>query len=226
MHILGIDTSSGLCSVGIAGDKLKTVFCKEEAGFEFNEKLFNLMSETLSNANIKKSDLEGIAVCIGPGSFTGIRVGISVAKGLAHTLNIPIAGITVFDALAYGADPKEFPVCSLVHVKGDLIAYCVFNSGESTVENRPIYEGTFDDLAASAANFNTIFVNINGEPETRLKSKLPGSVSVVKKIPSGATIADIGLSRLRKNLSDDIINLSPVYVHAIKFRKKNERTDN
>lgn len=226
MNILGIDTSSGLCSVGIAGDNLNTVLCKEETGYKFNERLFNIISETFKKAKIKKDEIDGIAVCIGPGSFTGIRVGISAAKGLAHTLNIPIAGITVFDAWAYEDGPHEYPACSLFHVKNDLIAYCVINNGDEDSGKRSLHESTFDELAMIAGKFKTIFSNITGEPETILKNKLPRTVSVVGRATTGAVIAEIGLNRLRKGLGDDIVDLSPIYVHSIKFRKKNERPGN
>ncbi len=98
--ILAIETSEKLCSAAI--------LLNEDVFFELNiqqknihsEKLMEMISTLFNSANVKLKDLSHIAVSIGPGSFTGLRIGLSVAKGLAYGVNIPIVAVPNFDALA------------------------------------------------------------------------------------------------------------------------------
>ena len=98
--ILAIETSEKLCSAAI--------MLNEEDFFELNiqqknihsEKLMEMISTLLNNADVQLKDLSHIAVSIGPGSFTGLRIGLSVAKGLAYGADIPLVPVPNFDALA------------------------------------------------------------------------------------------------------------------------------
>ena len=98
--ILAIETSERLCSAAI--------MLNEDDFFELNiqqknihsEKLMEMISTLFNNADVDLKDLSHIAVSIGPGSFTGLRIGLSIAKGLAYGVDIPIVPVPNFDALA------------------------------------------------------------------------------------------------------------------------------
>lgn len=98
--ILAIETSEKLCSAAI--------MLKEDDYFELSiqqknihsEKLMEMISTLFNNADVDLKDLSHIAVSIGPGSFTGLRIGLSVAKGLAYGADIPLVPVPNFDALA------------------------------------------------------------------------------------------------------------------------------
>jgi tRNA threonylcarbamoyladenosine biosynthesis protein TsaB len=99
--ILNLETATKNCSVALAKDG-KTIACKEIAAQNFShaEKLHVFIEEILGENNIQFSDLNAIAVSQGPGSYTGLRIGVSSAKGLCYALNIPMIAIDTLQLLA------------------------------------------------------------------------------------------------------------------------------
>ena len=99
--ILNLETATKNCSVALAKDG-KTIACKEIAAQNFShaEKLHVFIEEILSENNIQFSDLNAIAVSQGPGSYTGLRIGVSSAKGFCYALNIPMIAIDTLQLLA------------------------------------------------------------------------------------------------------------------------------
>ena len=99
--ILNLETATKNCSVALAKDG-KTIACKEIAAQNFShaEKLHVFIAEILSENNIQFSDLNAIAVSQGPGSYTGLRIGVSSAKGLCYALNIPLIAVDTLQLLA------------------------------------------------------------------------------------------------------------------------------
>lgn len=98
--ILSIETSDELCSTAIMLTEDSYTEINFQKKFVHSEKLMPMISDLLKNADIKIDDVGEIAVSIGPGSFTGLRIGLTVAKGLAVGRNIPIIPVQTFDALA------------------------------------------------------------------------------------------------------------------------------
>lgn len=99
--ILNLETATKNCSVALAKDGT-TIACKEIAAQNFShaEKLHVFIEEILSENNIQFSDLNAIAVSQGPGSYTGLRIGVSSAKGLCYALNIPLIAVDTLQLLA------------------------------------------------------------------------------------------------------------------------------
>ena len=93
MSILAIDTATQVSSVAVASvDKLAAELTMQ-AKLTHSETLMPHIKEVLRMANVRKENLEGIAVSIGPGSFTGLRIGLAAAKAMAYALNLPIVGV-------------------------------------------------------------------------------------------------------------------------------------
>lgn len=102
MILLALDTVANLCAANVwdadAGRELSR--CVRDPGKGHAEILMSVIDEALAAGGKRHADLGGIAVAVGPGSFTGIRVGVSAARGLALALSIPSAGVSTLDALA------------------------------------------------------------------------------------------------------------------------------
>lgn len=100
-YILNIETATKNCSVTIANEG-KTIVCIEvaEEGYSHAEKLHLFFEEALQKAGITFRDLKAVAVSQGPGSYTGLRIGVSAAKGLCYSLNIPLIAVDTLEALA------------------------------------------------------------------------------------------------------------------------------
>jgi tRNA threonylcarbamoyladenosine biosynthesis protein TsaB len=103
MIILGIDTSSSLCSAGLADGEQKVILigqCSVNLRHAHSEKIMTLIDHLLQESGIGKKEINAIAVSIGPGSFTGLRIGLSVAKGLSFALDVPVVGVPTLDILS------------------------------------------------------------------------------------------------------------------------------
>lgn len=99
--ILNIETATKNCSVALAKDG-KTIVCKELAteNFSHAEKLHVFIEQILVESNVQFSELNAIAVSQGPGSYTGLRIGVSSAKGFSYALNIPLIAVDTLQLLA------------------------------------------------------------------------------------------------------------------------------
>jgi tRNA threonylcarbamoyl adenosine modification protein YeaZ len=93
MRLLAIDTSLEACSVGVARDDAPPVLQSESIGRGHAERLFGMIRSAMTEAGLAFSDLDRIAVIVGPGSFTGLRVGIAAARGLALVVERPVVGV-------------------------------------------------------------------------------------------------------------------------------------
>jgi tRNA threonylcarbamoyladenosine biosynthesis protein TsaB len=99
-RILSIETSTSICSVAIhERGELRTVAEIKEPGAHA-EKLLDLVDAVMKQAELRMSDLDAVAVSQGPGSYTGLRIGVSTAKGIAYALEIPLIGINTLQAMA------------------------------------------------------------------------------------------------------------------------------
>ena len=100
--LLLIETSSKNCSVGVSCDGVLLALNESnEASFSHAEKLHIFIKETLRKAELKKEDLEAIVVGMGPGSYTGLRIGVAAAKGLCYALDAPLIAISSLETIAY-----------------------------------------------------------------------------------------------------------------------------
>ncbi len=100
-YILNIETATKNCSVALAKEG-KTILCKEiaEEGYSHAERLHVFIEEIIAEAGITVNDLSAIAVSQGPGSYTGLRIGVSAAKGLSYALDIPLIAVDTLKTLA------------------------------------------------------------------------------------------------------------------------------
>lgn len=179
------------------------------------------VSRMWQQANITVDDLKGIAVAIGPGSYTGLRVGLGFAKGLSLTTGLPIIGVSTLDILA-AAVPK---------LTGSLVV--VIEAGRSRVTAaRYTWQGrsgwqaeeeaqilTFDELLAQQVALNptgaTTFVG-EGVPEYGRQIRAAGKnfrvVPAAASLRRAGYLAEIGWQRLKRGQVDDAASLTPVYL--------------
>lgn len=105
--ILHIETSSTVCSVCISSGNELVQLEELNDGYTHAENLHVFIQRVCDRSEIKLNDLDAIAISLGPGSYTGLRIGMSAAKGLSFALNIPLIGVSTLSALAYAASIHE-----------------------------------------------------------------------------------------------------------------------
>lgn len=103
MIILALDTASPICAVCLTRNGKMLAESSEIIGTGHAERLMPMVQDAMARAMLKYSDLDLVAVSIGPGSFTGVRTGLAAAKGFAQALNVPAVGISTLEAIAFEA---------------------------------------------------------------------------------------------------------------------------
>jgi len=134
--ILGIDTTGEKCSVGLAKNGEAFGGISESTPQEHSDKLIHFVDRLLKKKHLKIEDINAIAVSIGPGSFTGLRVGVATAKALAQLLEIPIIGIPTLDIIAlnavqsteYRVQSKKKLICSIVDARKEQVYAAVYET--------------------------------------------------------------------------------------------------
>lgn len=149
--ILAFDTAAAHCAAALlCGEQVLSVrFEAMEKGQA--ERLFGLLEAVLAEAGVGWRDLAGIGVGVGPGNFTGIRISVAAARGLAVSLGVPSVGVTAFEALAFGAGP----VLAVVDARRGMHYLCVSAEAPVLAEDLPeAWRGSgLDVVGAQAARF-------------------------------------------------------------------------
>jgi tRNA threonylcarbamoyladenosine biosynthesis protein TsaB len=131
MRVLGIESSTRQGGVAIVdGDRL---VCESLLNIEVthSERLLPAIDRLLADARLSLGALEGIAVSIGPGSFTGLRIGLSTAKGLAYATGLPVVGVSTLEAMAWGLPAARWPVCPVLDARKQEVYAAVFRHAEA-----------------------------------------------------------------------------------------------
>lgn len=134
MTILGIDTSGNTASVAIVGDNsvlAQTTFLTKRT---HSQVILPLCKELLKNTGIELRDIDGIAVANGPGSYTGLRIGISAVKAMAYALDIKCIGISTLESLAYNFMGIDTIVCSVMAARQNLVYTALFSSENGVIK--------------------------------------------------------------------------------------------
>lgn len=148
MLILGIETSARACSAALCRDGELLAQSYERTGLTHSRTLLPMIENMLSNTETPKNAIDAIAVAQGPGSFTGIRIGISTAKGLCWGLDIPAVGVSTLEAMAQSARflPEGTIVCPAMDARRSQLYNALF-----TVHNGVPVRLTEDRAIAAAA---------------------------------------------------------------------------
>lgn len=151
MIILAISTSSNTCSVSLLEDNkcIKELNINNEK--THSEKLMPLIDELFTSVGLTLKDVNLIACDNGPGSFTGLRIGIATVKALAEVQGIPVIGCSSLDALSYNVQNSEY-ICSLIDARNNQVYCAIFNSNHDLIS---------DYMADDINNLLQIFAKYN-----------------------------------------------------------------
>jgi tRNA threonylcarbamoyladenosine biosynthesis protein TsaB len=211
VNVLGLDTATLTASVALVSDGVLVVERRRKVTTH-SEMLLSLVDEVLAEAALTPAALDGIACGAGPGSFTGLRIGLATAKGLCFALGRPLALVSSLAALAARAPDGSRVVAVLDAFKGEVYA------GRFTVaDGVPIGDGDEQVLAPAALAAQLAVVDgplaLVGEGALRYRAQLPPLALVDEEpAPRAADVARLGALRLARGDADDLARSSPRYV--------------
>ncbi|MBU0467809.1 MAG: tRNA (adenosine(37)-N6)-threonylcarbamoyltransferase complex dimerization subunit type 1 TsaB [Candidatus Omnitrophica bacterium] len=127
MRILSIDTSTKHFSLAVSENEKVLSSKNLKSKKVLSSTIIPAIEQVLKKAGVTLSQIDGFAVGLGPGSFTGLRVGVSTVKGLAYATNKPIVGIPSLDVLALNIKRKNAQVCTICDAKRNMVFGCVYD---------------------------------------------------------------------------------------------------
>jgi tRNA threonylcarbamoyladenosine biosynthesis protein TsaB len=217
MIVLGIDTSGYVNAVGIADGSRVLVDATFPAKTDSLEQIVDNIDSVLKSVGLSLKDVDGIGVGLGPGSWTGIKVGVTVGKMLAFSTAKPVAGIPTLEALAYGArraSPLVYAVIS-AGIKDTIYAARYRVDNYEVIKDGDYFAGNVKELAgmitgpitlvgSGVAQYLDIIIKENSSLRTIVKT--------LETTPSGAAVACLAAGRLALGKSDNALSLTPLYL--------------
>jgi tRNA threonylcarbamoyladenosine biosynthesis protein TsaB len=170
----------------------------------------------LERQRVLPSELRGIAVALGPGSFTGLRIGLGVAKGLALTLAMPLIGIPTLDALVYAQGRRRGPVCAVLQAGRGRVSAAFYRRRKGHWQRQGDYRlTTLDELCADIETRTFFCGEIDAQGTELLRQRLGAKAVVTSPASSlrrAGYLAELGWQRLERGEVDDPATLSPIYL--------------
>lgn len=224
MKILAIDTSSKICSVSVLEDKDVIIEKHIEDTKTHSEKLMPMIDEILKDCNLQLKDFDLFACGIGPGSFTGVRIGVSTIKAFCDVLNIPVVAVNSLESLAYNTlstniYDKTDIVCSIIDAKNDNV-YCGIYKKENgeLSQLEDLCAKNISDVLQILKKYSSSSILFVGDGalahKYTISEKLSKTTFVEKSLNNitSISVGRLGLDKYNKGLYGDSNSLSPLYL--------------
>ena len=213
--ILCIETATKNCSVALSVNgnviALQEDNLKNEPGKHFShaEKLQGYITQVLDQANISKNDLQAIAVSKGPGSYTGLRIGVSAAKGLCYALDIPLLAISTLGSLA--SQVTGSVVVPMLDARRMEVYSAVFSSEMDQIRDIQAQIITQDSFNTYLNQGMVTFIG-DGVEKFEAVCAHPNAVFIKNALPSASQMAQIATLKFTQNDTQDVAYFEPYYL--------------
>ncbi len=222
MHVLGIEAATPVASVAVAfdGGILAERMVHNRRTHSVN--LLPMIKAVLEEAGAERQNLAGIAVSSGPGSFTGLRIGMSTAKTLAAVWEIPVVAISTLETLAFPLKGHGSLVCPILNARKNEIYAAVYDSSDGAslaCLHGPVAIRPLELVELLLELDRSVTFLGDGVPEfgSLLKDGLGGKARFAPfsaAFPRGAAVAELGLIALREGRGGDPMDLKPEYLRV------------
>lgn len=224
MLILGIDTSTNVGTVAIYSDVKGTL---GEISVNINkthsENIMVMIDELFKLTNTTINDIDKIAVSIGPGSFTGIRIGVAVAKGLASATNCKIVGVNELDIIAGNSTSNECEICSIIDARKERGYYCTFKYENGILKQLEDYKvGELREFLETRKEIRTVYLGDGAINYKNLISNIVGENGLFApkslNLPRASVVAELGI-----NNEDNLYTMEPIYLSKSQAEREKEK---
>lgn len=229
MKVLGVDTSTSSGSLGLIED--------EEIIFEYllnipvthSERLLGAIDFILREVRCRMEEVDGWVIARGPGSFTGLRIGISTIKGLSFATGKPVAGVSTLDVLASQIAPTSYLICPILDARKKEVYTCFYRYRErNSLIRQSEYQAISPEDLVRNINEQTIFVGDGVRTYADVLHHGLGSLAIFPSspfhIPHGSMVAKLGMDLLKKGEHLNLSEFSPIYVRPSEAEAKWQET--
>lgn len=220
--ILNIETSSTNCSVSLSNDE-EILVLKEfnDAGYSHAEKLHVFIKKVIDSSGVPKNNIDAIAISKGPGSYTGLRIGVSTAKGLSFSLDKPLISVSTLEALAYQVNAEEGLIVPMLDARRMEVYSAIFDANYEIlreIKAEVLEEDSFSEYLES----NKVQFIGSGVEKTENLIQHSNAIFIENKFPSASTMHFLSNKKYKKGDFEDVAYFEPYYLKdfiAIKSKK-------
>lgn len=180
-------------------------------GYSHAEKLHVYIEEVLKEAKINSEQLQAIAVSKGPGSYTGLRIGVSAAKGLAYALNIPLISVSTLQALAKQVEADSGLIVPMLDARRLEVYSAIFDINNRLVrkiEAQILDENSFEEQL----NIGKVFFIGDGVAKTKTLLSHANAIFIENKLPSADQMSALSFDKYKKSDIEDVAYFEPYYL--------------
>lgn len=216
--LLAIETSSLVSSVALLHDDTLRAELTIQARLTHSEQLMPHIADMLDKASVKKSQIDGVAVAVGPGSFTGLRIGLATAKGLSFAWNVPIVGVTTPVSLAWNFVGVSDRICTLIDAQKGNVYAGVYRWDRTTLTTeKEIYIAPRTEVLDTLEREGQPVVfcgdgSLKGHRDIEGRSPLFRMAPPTMVIPRAGSVALAANVRFAVGDYDDCMTLTPSYL--------------
>jgi tRNA threonylcarbamoyladenosine biosynthesis protein TsaB len=216
MYILGIETSTTTGSVAVVSEDGVVAQYSLNIEVTHSERLMSTVDRVLRDTGLMIADMDGYAVAIGPGSFTGLRIGLAAVKGLALVTGKPVAVVPTLQALAWNLPYAAYPVCPMLDARKNEVYAATYRFEGATLVHVMAEAVLSLSRLSERISGTTIFT---GEASHLFRKEvmdqfgdraLFAPLSAI--LPSAATVAEIGLDMIKSGKQADVDSVTPMYI--------------
>ena len=210
-YILNIETSTTNCSVSLSKDGTACCLIEDNSGsYSHAERLHVYIEQAFQSEQIQTKDLQAIAVSKGPGSYTGLRIGVSAAKGLCFSQNIPLIAIPTLEILAHKTKIKKGFIVPALDARRMEVYSAVFDQALNEIKTTSaniLDHNSFQDLLASEP---VCFIG-NASDKLMHVIKHPNA-NFISELPSAQQMCDLSYRKFLSGTFEDLAYFEPYYL--------------
>lgn len=222
MLVLGIDTSGPVAAIALVSEKGLLGEINIELIHRHSERLIPNIDHLFTETNYSIDELTGLAVGIGPGSFTGLRIGLSTIKTFAQVRKLPVIGLSTLDIMAYGAYACEGLILPLLDARRERVYCAMYDTWDKDIKKAKIWKDSslsvveLIERLKGVTGSKKIYVMGNGflQYQKVFNNASLGLISLphVLNYPQGGLVAELGAYYLKKGLDDSYLAIKPNYL--------------
>ena len=213
--LLAIDTSSLVLSCALAEKDRLIAEWTVQKRLTHSEQLIPHLDEMMKEAGVEKDQITGIAVSIGPGSFTGLRIGLATAKMASYIWKVPLVGVDTLEALAWNMAGAQAFILPLEDAQRGNVYVALYGAFQEMWQEAPTEVAPIDEVIAAAVKHGGPIIAV-GECADKYKEKLLAAGIVLaapqNRCARASSVAMAGLARLEKGEKDNPLSLLPNYI--------------
>lgn len=217
MLVLGIETSTPQASVAIGSEQGVIASAMVSRGATYNEFLMPAITFCLTQAGLGYRNLGGISVSLGPGLFTGMRVGVAAAKALAQTLSVPIVGMASLDLVAYEVRYSPKTICAVLDARREQVFHAFYRSSPGGIQRMTDYRVSRPEQLAVGIDARPEEVLLVGNGALLYRDVFE-EISVAEvgpmshSFPEAKALVELSLPRMVREDFDSLFDLKPLYL--------------